>query len=68
LAMLGWALRTIYNKLATQLTNQDVALGKLTVTSSRLEVGVFGYDGTNGINGAVKELKLKVDELVRGRS
>lgn len=64
LGLLGWALRTIYNKL----TSQDETLNALTVKSNRLEVGLFGYDGQNGINGTVKELKSTVEALVRGHA
>ena len=66
IGLLGWSLRAIYTKLTEQLTRQDRALSTLTVKARALEVGIFGYDGDNGINGTVKELKRTVETLVRG--
>ena len=61
MAAIGWALRTIYQKLVAQ----DVLLAKLQVGHAELKVTLLGQNGLNGINGTVKEIKEDVATLTK---
>ena len=59
MAAIGWALRTIYQKLVSQ----DAQLSDLKVSHAELKVTLMGQNGLNGINGTVKALDEKIDAL-----
>lgn len=61
MAAIGWALRTIYQKLVAQ----DAQLSDLKVSHAKLEVTLLGQNGLNGINGVVKKIEVQVDDLAK---
>jgi UDP-N-acetylmuramyl tripeptide synthase len=61
MAAIGWALRTIYQKLVAQ----DQQLSDLKVGHAELKVTLLGVNGMNGINGTVKLMDEKMDDLAK---